>query len=127
MAMETPPVGLRWACENLLCGPSAASSDVLESSLVNDHPAVSMSNTEEELLTDDINKKVKPCCTEHFLSRADQDYMEKIRELHDRLDMVKKIVRPGCSYEVLNTALSFMSSLAAILSQMPPQKLHASL
>ncbi|KVH97136.1 hypothetical protein Ccrd_000769 [Cynara cardunculus var. scolymus] len=91
MAMETPPVGLRWACENLLCGPSAASSDVLESSLVNDHPAVSMSNTEEELLTDDINKKVKPCCTEHFLSRADQDYMEKIRELHDRLDMVMTV------------------------------------
>ena len=39
---------------------------------------------------------------------------------------VKDMVRPGCSYEILNTALSYMSSLATILSAMP-QKLHASL
>ncbi|KAI3719252.1 hypothetical protein L6452_20147 [Arctium lappa] len=128
MAMETPPVRLRCAHEKLLYGPSAASTDILEPSLVNDHPAVSMSNTEKEkLLTDDINEKVQPGCTEHLASRVDEDYMEKIRELHDRLDMVKEIVRPGCSYEVLKTALSFMSSLATILSHMLPQKLQASL
>ncbi|KAL4585888.1 hypothetical protein LXL04_010515 [Taraxacum kok-saghyz] len=88
-----------------------------------------MMNTEKEkLLTDDINGgvKVKLICSEHLLSVSEQDYMEKIRELHERLDMVKKIVRPGCSDDVLNTALSYLSSLATILSHMP-QKLHASL
>ncbi|KAJ9563269.1 hypothetical protein OSB04_008429 [Centaurea solstitialis] len=83
-----------------------------------------MSNTEEEKLwIDNMNEKVKL----YSVSLADEDYMEKIRELHHRLDMVKEIVRPGCSCEVLKTALSCMSSLATLLSQMPPQKLHASL
>ncbi|CAH1416183.1 unnamed protein product [Lactuca virosa] len=119
--METPHAHHLWVDEK--------QSDVLDPSLVNDHPAPSMLNLEKEtLLTDDINQgvKVKLVCREHLLSVAEMDYMEKIKEFHERLDMVKKIVKPGCSHEVLNIALCSLSSLARILSQMP-QKLHASL
>nr|GEV88368.1 uncharacterized mitochondrial protein AtMg00810-like [Tanacetum cinerariifolium] len=42
------------------------------------------------------------CCTEHLPSLANQDYMDNIRELNDRLDMVKDIARPGCSYEPID-------------------------
>ncbi|KAG6703275.1 pyrophosphate--fructose 6-phosphate 1-phosphotransferase subunit alpha-like isoform X2 [Carya illinoinensis] len=48
----------------------------------------------------------------------DLDYMEKIKELQGYLDMVKKIAKPGCSEEVLNVALSSMSSLVNLLSSM---------
>ncbi|KAL7605607.1 uncharacterized protein LOC111879989 [Lactuca sativa] len=112
-AMETPHAHHLWVDEK--------QSDVLDPSLVNDHPALSMLKAEKEkLLTDDINQGV------NLLSVAEMDYMEKIKEFHERLDMVKKIVKPGCSHEVLNIALCSLSSLARILSQMP-QKLHASL
>lgn len=77
-------------------------------------------------MTDDINRMAKFCCTEHYPCLTNEDYMDNIRKFNDRLEMVKDMVRPGCSYEVLNTALSYMSSLATILSAMP-QKLHASL
>ncbi|XP_071706209.1 uncharacterized protein [Rutidosis leptorrhynchoides] len=115
--METPAIGLKWADEKLLFNASTTSSDAL----------VSITNTEKEKLsTDDINRMVKLCCTEHFSSLREADYMQKIREFNDRLDMVKNLVRPGCSHEVLNTALSYMTSLANFLSHMP-QKLQASL
>ncbi|KAG2696771.1 hypothetical protein I3843_07G072900 [Carya illinoinensis] len=48
----------------------------------------------------------------------DLDHMEKIKELQGYLDMVKKIAKPGCSEEVLNVALSSMSSLVNLLSSM---------
>ncbi|CAL5331176.1 unnamed protein product [Camellia sinensis] len=58
------------------------------------------------------------------LPLRDEDYTEDIKEVQaylDKLcglgvDMVKKIVRPGCSQQVLNVAVSSMSSLARILS-----------
>lgn len=119
--LNSQPVHHKWADEKLVFGASATSSNDLDPCIINDHPTVSISNMEKKSIsTDDINR------TEHVPSLAIQDYMEKIRELNDRLDMVKNIARPGCSYEVLNTALSYMSSLATLLSKMP-QKLHASL
>ncbi|KAI3498473.1 hypothetical protein L1887_34248 [Cichorium endivia] len=125
--METPQVHYLRADEKLLYGASATQSDVLDPCLVNDHLPLSKPNTgKEKLLTNDINQGVKLVNKEYLLNVTEQDYMEKIRELHERLDMVKKIVKPGCSHEVLNTALCSLSSLAKILSQMP-QKLHASL
>ncbi|KAK0584245.1 hypothetical protein LWI29_009972 [Acer saccharum] len=51
-------------------------------------------------------------CTE-----GGDDFM-KIKELQAYLDMVKKIVRPGCSEQVLKVALSSMSSLVNILTTM---------
>ncbi|CAL5382515.1 unnamed protein product [Camellia sinensis] len=54
------------------------------------------------------------------LPLQDEDYTEDIKEVQAFLDkgLVKKIVRPGCSQEVLNVAVSSMSSLARILSAM---------
>ncbi|KAI8026946.1 E3 ubiquitin-protein ligase UPL6 [Camellia lanceoleosa] len=52
------------------------------------------------------------------LPLRDEDYTEDIKDVHAYLDKVKKIVRPGCSQEVLNVAVSSMSSLARILSAM---------
>ncbi|CAL5382512.1 unnamed protein product [Camellia sinensis] len=52
------------------------------------------------------------------LPLQDEDYTEDIKEVQAFLDKVKKIVRPGCSQEVLNVAVSSMSSLARILSAM---------
>ncbi|KAD4982575.1 hypothetical protein E3N88_19246 [Mikania micrantha] len=74
----------------------------------------------KNLSTDDINQ------AEHVQNLVNQGYMEKIMELNYKLAMVKNMVRPGCSYEVLNTALCCMSSLVTILSK-TPQKPHASL
>ncbi|GJY00092.1 cell division control protein 48 homolog C-like protein [Tanacetum coccineum] len=89
--------------EDLQFGDSATSSDVLEHGLVDDHPPVSRMNAEKEKLsTDGINRMANICCTEHLPSLANQDYMDNIRELNDRLDMVKDIARPGCSYEPID-------------------------
>ncbi|KAG7025939.1 Pyrophosphate--fructose 6-phosphate 1-phosphotransferase subunit alpha [Cucurbita argyrosperma subsp. argyrosperma] len=61
----------------------------------------------------------------------DQDYLEKITKLQGYLDEVKKIVRESCSEEVLEVALSSVSSLISILSSMASSssftKLHSSL
>ncbi|PON56680.1 hypothetical protein PanWU01x14_178980 [Parasponia andersonii] len=58
----------------------------------------------------------------------DQDYIDKINELHDYLDMVMNMVKPGCSEQVLKVALGHMSSLVDTLSFMSLMaKLHASL
>lgn len=59
----------------------------------------------------------------------DQDYLEKITKLQGYLDEVKKIVRESCSEEVLEVALSSVSSLISILSPMASSstKLHSSL
>ncbi|KAK9051525.1 hypothetical protein SSX86_028152 [Deinandra increscens subsp. villosa] len=93
-----------------LVGASVTSSGILGPCIItdhiSDHPAVSINQAEQSL--------------------TNQDYMEKIMEVNDKLDMVKNIVKPGCSYEVLNTALRYMSSLSTSLSK-TPQRLHASL
>lgn len=67
------------------------------------------------------NGKAMGLCTE------DLGCMEKIKELHNYLDMVKMIVKPGCSEEVLEVALSSLSSLLNFLSISSTPKLHASL
>ncbi|KAI3764653.1 hypothetical protein L2E82_14664 [Cichorium intybus] len=77
------------ADENLLYDASATQSDPLDPCLVNDHLALSKPNTgKEKLLTNDINQGVNLVNKEHLLNGTEQDYMEKIRELHERLDMV---------------------------------------
>ncbi|CAK9160160.1 unnamed protein product [Ilex paraguariensis] len=65
---------------------------------------------------------------ESGLDLHNQHYIERIKELQCQLDMVKEIVRPGCSEEVLNVALNSISSLVRILSMLSSkQKPHASL
>ncbi|KAK9997882.1 hypothetical protein SO802_017485 [Lithocarpus litseifolius] len=61
------------------------------------------------------------------LCTEDLGCVERIKELHDYLDMVKKIGKPGCSEEVLEVALSSISSLINLLSVASTPKLHASL
>ncbi|KAK1259424.1 Pyrophosphate--fructose 6-phosphate 1-phosphotransferase subunit alpha [Acorus gramineus] len=46
----------------------------------------------------------------------DQDYMGRIKKLQEYLEQVKKIVKPGCSQEVLKAALSAMASVTDVLS-----------
>ncbi|KAK1424994.1 hypothetical protein QVD17_20336 [Tagetes erecta] len=123
LAMETPFVHPKWADEKLQIGVSATSYDDLVSCIINDHhhPILSIIDTEQKnISTDEVNQ------TDDLQRLTDQDYMEKIMELNDKLDMVKTMVKPGCSFEVLNTALRYMSSLATSLSK-TPQRLHASL
>lgn len=45
----------------------------------------------EKLLTDDINQGV------NLLSVAEMDYMEKIKEFHERLDMVMSLPQFICT------------------------------
>ncbi|KAH8506837.1 hypothetical protein Peur_044000 [Populus x canadensis] len=47
----------------------------------------------------------------HGTLTEDQEYIKEIKELHAYLDMVKTVVRPGCSPEVLKIALNSMSTL----------------
>ncbi|XP_057499219.1 pyrophosphate--fructose 6-phosphate 1-phosphotransferase subunit alpha-like [Actinidia eriantha] len=62
------------------------------------------------------------------LCMQDQEYIANIKEVQVYLDKVKKIVRLGCSQEVLNVAVSSMSSVVGILSVMSSKpKPHASL
>ncbi|MFS7889007.1 hypothetical protein Hanom_Chr00s095878g01801201 [Helianthus anomalus] len=116
MAMETP-----WVDEKSLVVGSAASYDDSDPFIISDHLAFSVINTEQERLSADGGNPVG-----HLQILTNQDYMEKIMEINVKLDMVKDIVRPGCSYEVLNTALRCMSSLATTLST-TSQKVRASL
>ncbi|KAK1282286.1 Pyrophosphate--fructose 6-phosphate 1-phosphotransferase subunit alpha 1 [Acorus calamus] len=46
----------------------------------------------------------------------DQDYMGRIKKLQEYLEQVRKIVKPGCSQEVLKAALSAMASVTDVLS-----------
>ncbi|XP_057980326.1 pyrophosphate--fructose 6-phosphate 1-phosphotransferase subunit alpha-like [Malania oleifera] len=58
----------------------------------------------------------------------EEDYIYKLNELHAYLDKVKGIVRPGCSQQVLDAALSSLSLLfntLALVSSNP--KFHSSL
>ncbi|KAJ8643631.1 hypothetical protein MRB53_005379 [Persea americana] len=48
----------------------------------------------------------------------DQDYMGQIKKLQEYLDKVRKIVKPGCSQDVLKAALSAMASVTDVLSVM---------
>ncbi|KAH7863909.1 hypothetical protein Vadar_023275 [Vaccinium darrowii] len=52
------------------------------------------------------------------LCSQDQEYAENVKEVQVYLDKLKKIVRPGCSQEVLNIALGSMSSIVGTLSMM---------
>ncbi|KAH7315423.1 hypothetical protein KP509_21G048600 [Ceratopteris richardii] len=52
------------------------------------------------------------------LSIQDQDYIGRIQELWAYLEKVKKMVQPGCPEEVLKAALSSMSSVIEVLSDM---------
>ncbi|GKV35049.1 hypothetical protein SLEP1_g43368 [Rubroshorea leprosula] len=61
------------------------------------------------------------------LLSEDEDHIRKINEFQAYLDMVMRMVKPGCSPEVLNVALNSMSSLADILAFMSSLKLHSSL
>ncbi|XP_022777256.1 pyrophosphate--fructose 6-phosphate 1-phosphotransferase subunit alpha-like isoform X2 [Durio zibethinus] len=61
------------------------------------------------------------------LHRQDEDHIRKIKEFQDYFDMVKRMVKPGCSQEVLKVALNSISSLVSILTYMSSPKLHSSL
>ncbi|XVE88478.1 hypothetical protein DITRI_Ditri19aG0072600 [Diplodiscus trichospermus] len=58
----------------------------------------------------------------------DEDHIRKIKEFLASFDMVKKMVKPGCSQEVLKVALNSMSTLVSILTYMSSSPiLHSSL
>ncbi|CAA2934007.1 pyrophosphate--fructose 6-phosphate 1-phosphotransferase subunit alpha-like [Olea europaea subsp. europaea] len=93
--------------------------DILSADPVWKHLATSMLCTEDEkLMKDDICLSNMLPHRKSYLSFHDLDYAEKIKKLQCFLDSVKKIASPGCSQEVLNVALSLMSTLVRILSAM---------
>ncbi|XP_012452509.1 pyrophosphate--fructose 6-phosphate 1-phosphotransferase subunit alpha isoform X4 [Gossypium raimondii] len=59
--------------------------------------------------------------------REDEDHIRKIKEFQDYLQMVKIMIKPGCSEEVLKVALNSMSSLVGILAFMSYPKHRSSL
>ncbi|MBA0723432.1 hypothetical protein Golax_004011 [Gossypium laxum] len=59
--------------------------------------------------------------------REDEDHIRKIKEFQDYLQMVKIMIKPGCSEEVLKVALNSMSSLVGILAFMSYPKRRSSL
>ncbi|KAK9273145.1 hypothetical protein L1049_017952 [Liquidambar formosana] len=72
----------------------------------------------------------EPAADEMAISLCIQDleYIEKIKELQAYLDKVKKIVKPGCSQELIDVALDSVASLVDVLSRMSStSKPHASL
>ncbi|KAJ8649980.1 hypothetical protein MRB53_003003 [Persea americana] len=80
----------------------------------------------EKLLMDDLYRNPGPLQFEGpgsdsktiSLTVEEKDYIGKIKELQDYLDKVKKIVKPGCSQEILKVALSSMACFINILSLM---------
>ncbi|XP_010275338.1 PREDICTED: pyrophosphate--fructose 6-phosphate 1-phosphotransferase subunit alpha-like [Nelumbo nucifera] len=82
----------------------------------------------EKLLMDDLYRNPGPIQFEGpgsdsktiTLCIEDQDYMGRIKELQTYIDMVKKLVKPGCSQDVLKAAVSSMASVVNILSLMSP-------
>ncbi|KAK2967895.1 hypothetical protein RJ640_001564 [Escallonia rubra] len=86
---------------------------------MDDRSAISMLNTaDEKILTDDLCQNSRLQSEELILGLHNQEYIGNLKELQNYFDMVKKIVRPGCSEEVLNVALSSLSSLAKVLFAM---------
>ncbi|MBA0694590.1 hypothetical protein Goari_004872 [Gossypium aridum] len=59
--------------------------------------------------------------------REDEDHIRKIKEFQDYLQMVKIMIKPGCSVEVLKVALNSMSSIVGILAFMSYPKHRSSL
>ncbi|XP_059651734.1 pyrophosphate--fructose 6-phosphate 1-phosphotransferase subunit alpha-like isoform X2 [Cornus florida] len=104
--------------------------------LIDGHSTLSMLNQDDELLTDAIyhNTESSPFKEPDTLRKAisscsqGDDYIEKIKDLQVYLDLVEKIVKPGCSQEMLEVALSSMSLLVRKLSVMSSKpKPHSSL
>ncbi|PIN15874.1 hypothetical protein CDL12_11479 [Handroanthus impetiginosus] len=83
---------------------------------------------DEKLLNDSISSNNKLLPKEPCSSFYDEDHVEQIKEFQFYVDTVKKIVRPGCSPETLDVALSSISSLLKILSVISSERyMHASL
>ncbi|XP_021294826.1 pyrophosphate--fructose 6-phosphate 1-phosphotransferase subunit alpha-like isoform X2 [Herrania umbratica] len=62
------------------------------------------------------------------LHRQDEDHIKRLKEFQAYFDMVKRMVKPGCSQDVLKVALNSMSSLVSILTYMSSSpKPHSSL
>ncbi|XP_039070797.1 pyrophosphate--fructose 6-phosphate 1-phosphotransferase subunit alpha-like [Hibiscus syriacus] len=59
--------------------------------------------------------------------RDDENHIRKIKEFQDYFEMVKRMVKPGCSEEVLKVALASMSSLVSILTYMSSPNHRSSL
>lgn len=96
----------------------------------NEHSASSAKNTvdEGEVLKDDFYSNDRLHCGEVCLHFHDQDYIEKMKEFHFYLDTVRRLAKPGCSQEVLNVALTSLSTIVQRLYVMSSRTHpHASL
>ncbi|KAL3516710.1 hypothetical protein ACH5RR_023612 [Cinchona calisaya] len=71
-----------------------------------------------KVLKNDIYVKDGFQSDESNLIFHEQECIGKINELQFYIDTVEKFVKPGCSEEVLNVALTSMSSLVKTLSIM---------
>ncbi|EOY27509.1 PREDICTED: pyrophosphate--fructose 6-phosphate 1-phosphotransferase subunit alpha 2 isoform X1 [Theobroma cacao] len=57
------------------------------------------------------------------LHRQDEDHIKRLKEFQAYYDMVKRMVKPGCSQEVLKVALNSMSSLKKNLPGCPSDEI----
>ncbi|CAI0400034.1 unnamed protein product [Linum tenue] len=60
-------------------------------------------------------------------STEDCDQIRQIEELHEYLDMVEEMVRPGCPQEMLKVALDSISSLSKTLALISSSSAHGKL
>ncbi|KAA8515769.1 hypothetical protein F0562_018620 [Nyssa sinensis] len=97
---------------------STTLSEVSNARVTNEHSTISMLNPDDEKFMMDNLYQISgpPKFKKPGLCLQDHDYIGKIKELQVYVDKVKKIVKPGCSQEVLEVALSSMSSLVETLS-----------
>ncbi|KAK3009016.1 hypothetical protein RJ639_013846 [Escallonia herrerae] len=119
VSSDATPSILEFNAEPVVYGKDLVFLPVTSSEIWDDRSAISMPNTaDEKLLTDDLCQNSRLQLEEQILGLHNQEYIGNLKELQNYFDMVKKIVRPGCSEEVLNVALSSLSSLAKVLSDM---------
>ncbi|KAL7126011.1 hypothetical protein ABFS83_14G156100 [Erythranthe nasuta] len=95
-------------------------SQILDEAAVDISYRHSVRKSYDPQCTDDSYRNTEPSILgpkdEELINDSSMDYAEKIKELHLYIDMVKKIAKPGCSSQILNVALSSMTSLVETLS-----------
>ncbi|XP_075478309.1 uncharacterized protein LOC142519246 [Primulina tabacum] len=76
-----------------------------------------MLNTEDEIcMNDAICSNDSMSSKKQVSSFQDEDYTENMKQFQLQVDKFKKLAKPGCSPEILNTALGSMLSLFDTLS-----------
>ncbi|KAL8028429.1 hypothetical protein ABFX02_14G159600 [Erythranthe guttata] len=102
------------------CDSKCQSTQILDEAAVDISYRHSVRKSYDPQCTNDSCRNTEPSMIrpedEELIKDRSMDYAEMIKELHLYINMVKKLTKPGCSSEILNVALSSMTSLVETLS-----------